>query len=366
MDLDAGHRAVQRRGAVVEQAHGRGADEHDLFAQPVGWDRAVEEILGRDVEARIVRAEAHPDLPARIGRHGQLGQADRDDAGVVGPDQEGVRPGRHPQDVERECRHHGAARPQHHRHPPHHAVALGADGEDAPPRGGPLQHRQIADQAGEADQRPVRVELRAHHGGAGLRRRPLPGPGDGGARGGLAQHHRHPPDRLGEDPVAVGLRPQVGAGRLAQVGQGLGQERRRQAVGLGEDDVEGDDRRPGLLQLPADRGEPGAGPGPLAEFLQARLVDIDDRHRALGRRHPGREHLERVEGAHPQGLDRRRIGDPHEQQQHEQAAGQQAARSDAAAEAADQTENSSAPRHGGCPHAWPPPRILAPKNRQNA
>jgi hypothetical protein len=85
---------------------------------------------------------------------------------------------------------------------------------------------------------------------------------------------------------------------------------RRHAVRLGEHDVEADRDRAHAGEPRDDLGHLRARPRPLAELLEARLVDIEDDDRPLfGGARP--RHLEKVEGAQPQLLDRRRV--PHTQ-----------------------------------------------------
>jgi hypothetical protein len=81
-----------------------------------------------------------------------------------------------------------------------------------------------------------------------------------------------------------------------------GQQRRRGAVGLGEDDVEADRAGAEILQRPHEIGERVARPRPLADPRQAGIVDVDDHDRL--RRLPGRQPLQRVEGEQPRAFER--------------------------------------------------------------
>jgi hypothetical protein len=48
MDLDAGHRRIDRRRLEVEQPDRRGADEDELALKAEGIDPAAEKVPGRD------------------------------------------------------------------------------------------------------------------------------------------------------------------------------------------------------------------------------------------------------------------------------------------------------------------------------
>ena len=109
MDLDAGHRRIERRGLDVEQADGRCADQHELAGEPVGWNAPFEHVLGRHVARRIVRAEMDPELAGAVGRDFEAGHRDALHAGGVGADQDGAGIGDHAQHVERQRRRDDAA-----------------------------------------------------------------------------------------------------------------------------------------------------------------------------------------------------------------------------------------------------------------
>ena len=64
----------------------------------------------------------------------------------------------------------------------------------------------------------------------------------------------------------------------------LGELRGRQAVGIGEDDVEHRRHRADLAQPVDQLGERRPRPGPLAERVDRGLVDVDDDHRRAGGR----------------------------------------------------------------------------------
>ncbi|WEK52491.1 MAG: hypothetical protein P0Y66_11195 [Candidatus Kaistia colombiensis] len=130
------------------------------------------------------------------------------------------------------------------------------------------------------------------------------------ARQRQAEHGGRRGKRLGEDAVM--------RRRLADRGGDQPRLLRRQALDhfLGrtlirfrEQHVEGDRGRPRLAQLAGQLGQHGARPGPLADRLQRRLVDVNDEDRMLRLRRHRRHALVKVESKEPDGLDGKRIGD---------------------------------------------------------
>ena len=108
---------------------------------------------------------------------------------------------------------------------------------------------------------------------------------------------------------------------LVEIAEILGRHLRRHAVGFGKDDVEADDDGAELGQARDQVGDAGARPRPLAERLEAFLVDIDDDDRPL-LGDARLESLKEVEGLEANFLDRRRIGDAQENQGEQQAQAQ--------------------------------------------
>ena len=132
------------------------------------------------------------------------------------------------------------------------------------------------------------------------------------ADAGDAQHDQPLGHGPGHQRVVVGQRAQ-GVGELGVARrQGLGIDRRRVAVALGEQDVAGDHRRPQLAQPAEQLREHRARPRPLADRGQAGIVDVDDRHRHRRLRRPRMERLQLVEDLEPEGLDDGRIEDVEE------------------------------------------------------
>ena len=94
----------------------------------------------------------------------------------------------------------------------------------------------------------------------------------------------------------------------------------RHSVGLGEHDIEGDNERAHLGQPRDQVGDARARPRPLAERLEAFLVDIDDDDRPLCRLRAADSTWKKSKAANPQFLERQRIGDAQcseREQQHE-------------------------------------------------
>ena len=92
-----------------------------------------------------------------IGRKLQTPDADTLDAGLFGFDQDRRGGGQQPQYFKTQGRHGRALGTQHHRHPPHDAVALGPDREQAAPGGRLFQNMDVAQQPGKIEQEALRV-----------------------------------------------------------------------------------------------------------------------------------------------------------------------------------------------------------------
>ena len=245
-------------------------------------DAAFQHIDGGDVARLVVRREMHPKLAVAVGRHLKAGQRDALDAGRIHPDQDGAGAGRHPQHLEGQRRHDLALRLHDHRHAPHDAVALGADAEQPAPGGGVFEDRNVSQQPREVEHERTSDRRRAS------RRRPAAAAhracGCDRRQAGLAEHDPRLLDRVGHDLIVARQRAQLVPGFLVEIAKDVRRERRRQPVGLGEDDVEGDGGGAELGQARDQVGDARARPRPLAELAQAFLVDIDDDDRPLRRR----------------------------------------------------------------------------------
>ena len=106
--------------------------------------------------------------------------------------------------------------------------------------------------------------------------------------------------------------------QLRLLGEQLGEFAGRQAIGLGEDEVERDGARAVRLQPVDDLGEARARPRPLPDAGERGVVDIDDAHGEL-RIDLARLEVEiGVEHGEPQPRHRLRVGDAQRHRQQEQ------------------------------------------------
>ncbi len=112
-------------------------------------------------------------------------------------------------------------------------------------------------------------------------------------------------DSLGQNLIMIGQPFDLAAQRIRRLPE-IEHRFGRSAVRLGEDDVEGDGRSPGILQFRHQFGDPGARPGPLPEPAQAFIVDVDDAHRRFNV-DPRMPALKLVEHGVAQDLQRQRI-----------------------------------------------------------
>ena len=125
-------------------------------------------------------------------------------------------------------------------------------------------------------------------------------------RTGLTDDDARVLDGVGQYIVVAGQAAQFGAGLVVEAAEAFRGDRGRHAVGLGKDDVEADHERALLLEPRDQVGHHGPRPRPLADFLEACFVDIDDGDRA-DRLLARAQHLKQVEGSQPQFLQRRRV-----------------------------------------------------------
>ena len=125
----------------------------------------------------------------------------------------------------------------------------------------------------------------------------------------------------GGEPVIVGrqLRGLPDQRRqLRLLGKQLGELAGRQAIRLGEDEVERDGACAGRLELVDDLGEAGARPRPLSDAGERSIVDVDDAHRQL-RIDLARLEIEiGVENSEAQARHRLGIGDAQRHRQEQQ------------------------------------------------
>ena len=124
-------------------------------------------------------------------------------------------------------------------------------------------------------------------------------------------------DRIGQNVVVARQAVELGAGLGVDAAKALLRDRRRHAIRLGEDDVEADGDGAELGDARDQIGQGGARPRPLPDRLEAGLVDIDDDDRPC-RLLARPQHLKQIESAHPQFLERPRIGEPQRHQREQQ------------------------------------------------
>ncbi len=130
----------------------------------------------------------------------------------------------------------------------------------------------------------------------------------------------------GENLVVARQAQQFLPGRFVQVGEDSRHQVRRQPIRFGEDDVEGNRRGAELGQSGDQIRHQGARPGPLAEGIQALLIDVEDDGRRTFHLGARRQLLIGVERPQSQFFQRLRIPNPQpdqrQQQQHANAASQ--------------------------------------------
>ena len=139
------------------------------------------------------------------------------------------------------------------------------------------------------------------------------------AEAGLPGDDARAGDRLAEQLIAARQLAQFRAGLVVEAAEALGRDVRRGPVRLGEHHVEGDGDAAERGQARDEIGHDRARPGPLADLLEARLVDVDDHDRPQ-RRLPRLERLVEVEAPEPQPFEQGRVPHPQDdevEQQHE-------------------------------------------------
>ena len=168
-----------------------------------------------------------------------------------------------------------------------------------------LQHRHVAQQAGEIEHEALR--LLTQHREPGDRQR-LVERRDFLRQAGFAEHDAGSFDGVGKDLVVARKRAQLGAGFRVEITEGVGSKGRVETVGLRKHRVERDHDRAEPRQFGDEVRNPGARPRPLPELFQALVVDVDDgdRPRSLL---AGIDALESVKGPDTNFFDRSRIGD---------------------------------------------------------
>ena len=248
----------------------------------------------------------NPELAVAVGRNLEARHGHALTPGVIGSDEQRAGAGHHPQHFQGQRRHDRALRLHDHRHAAHDAVAFDADGEQAAPAAGLLKDRHVAQQAGVIQKIGPRIV--AH--GRNPHRTAL---AHRSARPRKAARTRQAPrancrSASAKTASLLGSARSFSSRSIVEIAESIGGDAGRHPVGLGEYDVERDDERAHLRQAGDQIGNARARPWPLADRLQALFIDIDDDDRPF-RRIARMEHLEKIEDANAQLLERQRIGD---------------------------------------------------------
>ncbi len=225
------------------------------------------------------------------------------DARGRGADQHGARAQRGIESCGGKCRDDVPAADKEQRHAPHHAVAIGIDGEAAWSLRRRGKDRQAAHDARERREERARIAGRADR-----RRGEMPVSCGRRLEGGAdAKHRRQPGERRRERGVVARQRRERAFEIAREAGIVPGDLLGRGAVGLGEEDVDAERARTAggnpVDEARKQRARPR--PLPIGRF-EAVLVDRDhdDRRRALRARH---ETFFEIEAAQSRLLDRRGI-----------------------------------------------------------
>ena len=240
-----------------------------------------------------------------------------------------------------------------------HPVALGLDREQPATGRRLLDRGDIAQQRREGDE--VRLRIAAERGEAGLHLR-------GGVRvlgdeaeAGLPGDDARARDRLAEQLIAARQLAQFRAGLVVEAAEALGRDVRRGPIRLGEDHVEGDGDAAERGQARDEIGHDRARPGPLADPLEALLVDVDDHDRPQ-RRLPRLERLVEVEAPEPQPFEQGRVPHP----QHDEVEQQHEADGAADAEPVEKAEEAlHGPETGFFPNSLTDPTAGEPSTRRS-
>ena len=154
MDLDPGDRGGDGSGLqIIDDAPGRGPDQHDVAPEEGGIEFSGENVGGRDepVAARHRVMEPHP--AGSVGRYCQLPYADRRQSGLFAeallgvcsrrPSDIAVRAESEPECLGSERRIRFVAEPHNQRHPANDVVPIGILVEEAISSGRRFQRRQV-------------------------------------------------------------------------------------------------------------------------------------------------------------------------------------------------------------------------------
>ena len=299
-------------------------------ATSLGVEGAVEDRVRGEITARVRGGEVEPHLPVGVGREHGFADPHRLDAAPLAERRHAAAPRRaheerrffrsHPQrldgerGIERVGDGHEEGDAAHDlivgREPVHRALASRRGGE----------HRQAAD--GARKFRHEQLGIVAGDGKSGLR---------GGGRlvarlvGRDAEDGRDLGKGGGEDLIVGGERlERAERGSELRAARDLPRDfRRREAIGLGQDEVEGDRLGAGLGELLDDRREMAARPRPLADACEGGFVDVDDAHGEGGIGFARGELQVAVEDRKAEARDGVGVGDAQRNCQDEQGCGEQ-------------------------------------------
>ena len=331
MHLDAGVDRRHRRRALVVDAGGGGADQHQLAGEVRSRRSRLEHIAGRDVFERPASrpagaAKRDPNPGVFVHRDGvapaALLQHHVDQGSLVlsrKPRQHMRRAGEAPEHRQRQRFVVLVPDSGDQRQAAHQAVGVGREVEIPGRRRGAGQHVDVGRVAvplceGAAAALQQRGIERGRRQGAGLAPAAV-------ARQVVAQHRLAPAQGAGETKVVVEFGAPAGQAH-SEIGQfvceAFEQRQGGAGVGLGEQHVEADDGRSlAREQLVGERSHLLPAPRPAADFGQALFVDIDDHdariERARHQRTQARVANGQIElGDEAQGQVTCRMGDGHQ------------------------------------------------------
>ncbi len=264
MHFDSRKQRVERRRNDLTRAERGGADEDNLAAERSGGKLAAEHVGGRDVRKRaFAAAVAEEQVALAVERDPAFAERERRRVDVRDIQHRVARLHRR---AERGDRQRGIDLPvelDHQRSAAKQAVGVGRGVEEPGSAGGLGQRAQAADRAGRVKERLIPRVVAAHD---GQTERMLD------TRAGA---HRHWIERQRVSEYDLS-----GSQRVGEDGIGVAS---LVAIRFGEDDIEGDGRRP----LIAERGNQPrhhvTAPRPLADRRETPLVDVDDDDPRIGR-----------------------------------------------------------------------------------
>ena len=301
VDFDAGKLFAARGGVLVEQRQSGHAEHRDLALEQPGLVASFEHIGGRNEPRGVVSREVYPGTAVGLRRHADVADFHVCETAFVRDAERRQRRG-DPEALERECQHGLAAEIGDDGHAPYDA-ALGLGVDHAVTACGMVDERQTAQHARVAIER----QRRADDAGSAGRSADDRLIGAGNAENDLSAAHRFCEKLV----VGTQLR-ELGRSFGIAVAQTLCDALGRRAVGLGEQQIDGD--RGGLARRDAvdEMSDDVARPGPLADARKTVVVHRDDDG---GRRfaHPRQPYLVVIESVQTHRGERTRVGGQHDE-----------------------------------------------------